>query len=220
MIAAEGRAAGFEAKAESPDVSSVGMIPRALVFADCCGLDDDIGNVDEGGCGFDKLPVVACLDADAAAGSSTSMALPPLLFAALESFEAVATATAAAELPVLLPKAALISIPAAKLVGCFGCCCWGGNRPEEGPLNKVPPIVSFSLCFSSSLEVLPSPARLDMTFDAAVAFAVRSGTAEGTGAASGLRLLLSAASMVAISKLTKLCWCPLVSVVGGTFLQK
>lgn len=62
------------------------------------------------------------------------------------------------------------------------------------------PPTSFS--FSSSLEVLPSPAKLDMTFDAAVALAVRSKAAAG-GAASddavGLIPLLSAASMVAIA---------------------
>ncbi len=70
------------------------------------------------------------------------------------------------------------------------------------------PPTSFSFCFSSSLEVLPSPARLDITFDAAVAFASRSGAAAAGGpadvAVDGLLLLLSAASMVAITICTKM----------------
>ena len=178
MVAAEGRAAGFEANAESADASSVEMIPRAFIFADCCGLDGDDGS----GCDFGTFKPNAAIDAEGAAaegavGWSTSMASPPsaLFFTLLESFEDVAGATAAAEFILASPS----------VLGCF---FW-----DEA---TVPP-TSISFCFSSSLEELPSPARLDITFDAAVAFAGRSVADGGTASAVvGLLPLPSAASMI------------------------
>ena len=206
IIAAEGRAsgaAGLEANAaELPDASSVAIIPRALVFADCC-------NAADGGCVSDKLPMVAAgfdagaiaTDGSAAAaepvlvGSSTSIASPPpdvapLLFTTLESFVVVAAAAGAAELSTLLPGDSGIATSAAELF-CFGCCCWGGSGAEEGFFSVVPPM-SF---FSSSLEELPSPARLDMTFGAALVFVVWSDGPAGASAEVGL-LLSAAASIV------------------------